>query len=253
MRVKNAAPPTTMTPIAAAATMRASSSAPSRSPSHAKALVCSSVRLPTSETTANAASTPLRASVFQLAGAECSWPKQWQSGARPRARLTAMATLKIASSARAPMAPYTAVLGQRSKPATVSSASGRISASAPADHSGASKATTALRVPVRSASFVAAATAKTAARTRLEMSATAVEGRAQMPPLQTPDSQTLPQLPQFFGSLCVSAQPFLQHVVPPTQHGYLADSNAPMQATSPLRQQMSCALSTQTGPLNPRP
>ena len=89
MRVKNAAPPTTMTPIAAAATMRASSSAPSRSPSHAKALVCSSMRLPTSETTANAASTPLRASVFQLAGAECSWPKQWQSGARPRARLTA--------------------------------------------------------------------------------------------------------------------------------------------------------------------
>ena len=142
--MRNAAPPTTMTPVAAAATMSASSSAPSRSPSHAKALVCSSVRLPTSETTASAASTPLRASVFQLAGAECSWPKQWQSGARPRARLTPMATLKIASSTRAPIAPYTAVPGQRSKPATVSSASGRISANAAADHSGAPNATTAL-------------------------------------------------------------------------------------------------------------
>ena len=32
--------------------------------------------VPASEMTASAASTPLRASVFQLAGAECSWPKQ---------------------------------------------------------------------------------------------------------------------------------------------------------------------------------
>ena len=56
-----------------------------------------------------------------------------------------------------------AVPDERSKPATVSSASGRISASAPADHSGGSKATTALRVPVPSRqSFVTAgATAKT--------------------------------------------------------------------------------------------
>jgi hypothetical protein len=39
-----------------------------------------------------------------------------------------------------------------------------------------------------------------------------------MPPPQTPDSQTLPQLPQFLGSLFVSAQVPLQQVADLGQH-----------------------------------
>jgi len=47
--------------------------------------------------------------------------------------------------------------------------------------------------------------------------------------------------------------PLAQHLLPQQveslgQHGYLASSYRRMQGTSPLRQQMSRGLSTQTGP-----
>jgi hypothetical protein len=69
-----------------------------------------------------------------------------------------------------------------------------------------------------------------------------------MPPEQIPDSQTLPQRPQFLGSRCVSAHSLPQQVVPLGQHGYLASSYRPTQTSSPGRQQAPYLSLTQTGP-----
>ena len=59
---------------------------------------------------------PLRASVFQLAGAEWSCPKQWHSGVFPRARLAAIAAENSTRRPSAPAAPAARVAGKRSAP-----------------------------------------------------------------------------------------------------------------------------------------
>ena len=74
---------------------------------------------------ANTASTPLRTSVGQPTGAECSWPKQWQSGLRPRIIAMPTAIIKTVSNASAPRAPYQASLAGISAAATASSITGR--------------------------------------------------------------------------------------------------------------------------------
>ncbi len=116
--------------------------------------------------TATAASTAFRTSVFGPAGAERSCPKQWQSGARPRAMLAAIATENMSSRPTATAAPARAVAAGSSSTAATSSAAGMTSASGPAAISGAPNATTASRVPRRSHSFAAPATANTALSSR---------------------------------------------------------------------------------------
>ena len=87
---------TASTPTAPAT--RASSSLPSRSPIHSSAPGPASSKPATSTNAATAASAPLRRRVPRPAGAEWSWPKQWQSGACPRARLTPIAAQNRSSS-----------------------------------------------------------------------------------------------------------------------------------------------------------
>ena len=115
---------------------------------------------------ANVARTAFRASVGQPIGSEWSWPKQWQSGRRPRARLEPMATRKRPSSPRAPTAPHHAVATGTSARATANSASGSRNTRNAATRGGRPKSRSARRVPGRSDSFVPAARPKTAASTR---------------------------------------------------------------------------------------
>src|SRR5215208_6746956 len=100
---------------------------------------------------AMAARAPLRARVFHPAGAECSCPKQWHSGLRPRARLTVMPTRNTERSASAPRAPHQAVdAGKRGA----------------ASDEGRPKSTMACREPSRSVSLATPATAKTRASSK---------------------------------------------------------------------------------------
>ena len=161
--MRNAVTPAATNTASATPRPRASASVPLSSPTQSNAPAGDSASEPASTKPATAASAPLRARVAGPAGAEWRLPKQWQSGARPRARFVAMATTKSSSSARAPAAPATAVEAGISRPATASSAITSAGASSPASRSGAPKSRTARRVPSMSTSFATAATTKTAA------------------------------------------------------------------------------------------
>ncbi len=65
----------------------------------------------------------MRARVFNPAGSECSCPKQWQSGLRPRARLATMPAAKRSRSVSAAAAPHQAVEAGMRATASASSAS----------------------------------------------------------------------------------------------------------------------------------
>src|SRR5215217_3652409 len=113
-----------------------------------------------------AARAPLRARVFHPAGSECSCPKQWHSGLRPRARLTVMPTRNTERSASAARAPHQAVDAGKRVAATASSARGRSSPSGAASDEGRPKSTMACREPSRSVSLATPATAKTRASSK---------------------------------------------------------------------------------------
>src|SRR5579859_667688 len=117
------------------------------------------------------ASPALRASVGQPTGAECNWPKQWQSGVRPSARLMLMAMMKANSSESAPTAPSHADRAGIKLTATASSASGSRMPIGPASLSGTPKPARAFRKLVRSASFVAPASKNTTHRKGLASTA----------------------------------------------------------------------------------
>src|SRR5215207_9123408 len=136
---------------------------------------------------ATAASTPLRASVFQPAGSECSCPKQWHSGLRPRAKLALIPTTNRSSSTSAPTAPHQAVEAGIRAAATASAASGSKTPSGAAKDAGTPKSTNAFFDPARSASLVTPATMKTeTSSTRATSSATSMKrplsGRLPEPP-----------------------------------------------------------------------
>jgi len=115
---------------------------------------------------ATAASKPLRTSVGQPTGSEWSWPKQWQSGARPFAIAKPMPATKIRSRTKAPSAPHQAAARGMRAAAAASSARGRRVPSGRAKRDGRPKPSTALREPGRSASLARPAARKTAASSR---------------------------------------------------------------------------------------
>ena|SRR5215217_4883793 len=97
---------------------------------------------------------PAAGGVFQPAGAECNWPKQWQSGLRPWAMLTLIPTTKRSKSASVPAAPQRAVEVGISATAMARSASGSKRPIGPAREEGTPKSTMVCREPERSASLV---------------------------------------------------------------------------------------------------
>ena len=115
----------------------------------------------------------MRASVRHPMGAAVSRPKQRQSGRRPRARLTATAAAKTASSASAAQPARAALDAGISAAATSSSAAGSATATGPVSGAGTPNAAAVARVPVRSDSLAAPEAQKTAARTSLAASSAA--------------------------------------------------------------------------------
>src|SRR5437879_5032134 len=94
-------------------------------------------------------------------GFECSWPKQWQSGLRPRTSAVPIARLKRVNKAIAPIYPYQAKrAGMRQRPTAIS-AKGKRRAPSPASAFGKPKSTRDFREPGRSANFVIPASRKT--------------------------------------------------------------------------------------------
>ncbi len=92
--MRNAVTPAATNTASATPRTRASASLPLSSPTQSNAPAGDSASEPASTKPATAASAPLRARVAGPTGAEWRLPKQWQSGARPRARFVAMATTK---------------------------------------------------------------------------------------------------------------------------------------------------------------
>ena len=90
---------------------------------------------------AMAASTMFRTSVDQPTGSECSCPKQWQFGVRPRARFTPIATTNTTSRVKTPIAPQRAVAAGISAIAQASSAIGSSTAIGRASIGGNPKST----------------------------------------------------------------------------------------------------------------
>ena len=129
---------------------------------HAKALGPGSSRPSTTMNAAIRTSTPFRARVFQPVGAEWSCPKQWQSGAFPRAIAIAMAAQNTRSRANAATAAHQRVaVGRRSKAMAIS-ARGSPYATGRTSLAGTPKVLAAICEPPRSRSFANPATAKTA-------------------------------------------------------------------------------------------
>jgi hypothetical protein len=112
--------------------------------------------------TATPPSIPLRIKVERPTGEECSCPKQWQSGLRPRAKLTAIPSEKIASRASAAQAPYHANASGTSATATAISAAESSKLRGCARAGGRPKSLRALLAPWRSASFATPARKNTA-------------------------------------------------------------------------------------------
>ena len=112
---------------------------------------------------AMAARTMLRDTVVQPTGRECSWPKQWQSGLRPRARLTAIAAIKTMSVANVATAAQRAVGETINVAAQASSHSGSSQATGRAKSDGTPKSTIDCAVPARSESLATPAIVNTAA------------------------------------------------------------------------------------------
>src|SRR5207249_1633301 len=112
---------------------------------------------------AMAARTALRDTVVQPTGFECSWPKQWQSGRRPRARLAAMPAIKTMSVANVATAAPRAVGETINVAAQASSHSGSSQATGRAKSDGTPKSTIDCAVPARSESLATPAIVNTAA------------------------------------------------------------------------------------------
>ena len=129
------------------------------------ALVPGLAQPPTTTKPAMPASTELRNSVSGPAGAERSWPKQWQRGARPRLIAEPMATMNPPSSTRAPTAPQRAEPRTTSATETASSPSGNEIPRRGASGCGIPNSRTARREPAGSANLANPATANTTART----------------------------------------------------------------------------------------
>src|SRR5205807_5187330 len=109
------------------------------------------------------ASARLRSRADGPTGAECSLPKQLQSGCSPRASARVMAAENTTSVAAAASAPQRAVTVGNSRTAVVSSTTGSAIAPGPARLDGRPNSTRVARVPFRSASLATLATAKIAA------------------------------------------------------------------------------------------
>jgi hypothetical protein len=116
---------------------------------------------------AEVASMPLRIRVGQPTGAECNWPKQRQSGLRPRAKVTPMPIAKMLSRASAAQAPYQAKPTGTSATATTISPAESNRLKGCASPGGRPKSFRALLDPLRSTSFVRPARKNTAARRSL--------------------------------------------------------------------------------------
>ena len=99
----------------------------------------------------------------QPAGALCTWPKQWQSGERPRANALAIAALNASSNTPAPTAPNRADAPTISATPTSTSQIGNHTPVTPAHRAGTPKSATARRDPARSASFATPANTNTPA------------------------------------------------------------------------------------------
>src|SRR5437879_6339814 len=110
--------------------------------------------------------TPLRTSVPRPIGPAAIWPKQRQSGVRPRTRLRAIAIVNAARSAAAAIPAGHANGAESSASARASAASGSATTTAGASRAGTPKSRTPCRAPAWSRSFDAPETAKTPASTR---------------------------------------------------------------------------------------
>ena len=107
-------------------------------------------------------------------GTALNWPKQWQSGRLPRARLTSTAPEKTASRASAAQPARAAADAGISAAATSSSATGSASATKLVSLAGTPNAAAVARVPVRSPNLGIPEAQKTAARTSLAASSPAL-------------------------------------------------------------------------------
>ncbi len=109
----------------------------------------------------------LRATVAHPIGAELSWPKQLQSGLRPRMRFAVIPKLKVVSRMPAPTAPHHAVLAESKATTIANSVSGRRRANGPARIVGTPKSRKVWRNLAGSKSFVDSATKNMAPMRRL--------------------------------------------------------------------------------------
>ena len=121
----------------------------------------------TTTNTAGAASAALRTTCLRPTGAECSAPKQPQSGASPRARAFTMAPVKAARSTSAAAAPQIAKGCTSSAAAVASSAIGSATAPMRAGRSPTPNPRSVRRKSGRSASLPTPATTNTAASSSL--------------------------------------------------------------------------------------